>query len=224
MMRGLFIKMFVYRFALFFPWELPADWSNSKRMMYQFLNQLETLSEWLCNSWEEWNLNILKIDTDWLPKYKCHVINQSASFIFQASGRDGGRDCEFEANILKLLSSILCFALQWSYAASVYVNVEGGKDVIWNVVCNLHVQTVNSSFSCRFSTTLLRILRHYQILIKCLLNLQFVSFQGTHRNTQIEIYTIYRPFLDGLSWCNTAWWIYNDNHCIMCYTNSNLIN
>ena len=23
------------------------------------------------------NLNILKMDSDWLPEYKCHVINQS---------------------------------------------------------------------------------------------------------------------------------------------------
>ena len=33
------------------PWKLPADWS--KRTRYQFLNQSETLLEWLCNS-EEW--------------------------------------------------------------------------------------------------------------------------------------------------------------------------
>ena len=31
-----------------YPRELPADWS--KQMRYQFLNQLETLLEWLCNS------------------------------------------------------------------------------------------------------------------------------------------------------------------------------
>ena len=32
------------------PLELPAEWST--RMSYQFLNQSDTLLEWLCNFWE----------------------------------------------------------------------------------------------------------------------------------------------------------------------------
>ena len=50
-----------------------------------FLNQLQRHCQNSCTILEGVNLNTLKIDSDWLPKYKCHVINKSEMLLERQS-------------------------------------------------------------------------------------------------------------------------------------------
>ena len=65
------------------------------------------------------NLNIYKIDSDWLLNYKCHVINQSELLLEGSSRRQG---------VNQMI--LICIRIDWEYGRQILTYLTLKKGVI----------------------------------------------------------------------------------------------